>query len=145
PLLTALKDATAAAPPVPQGPNRDQEPMLGLRRAWRLEWVKAFYGTSYYKKLRVDYPVKMTEQRIGGVLTEVFVPVEGIAPANQDRVLINLHGGGFVGGSRIDSHLESVPIAALGRIKVVSIDYRLGPEFSFPAASEDVAAVYRDL
>src|SRR3546814_15188139 len=38
-----------------------------------------------------------------------------------------------------------MPIAAIGRIKVISVDYRQGPDFTFPAASEDVAAVYREL
>ncbi|MBI4166876.1 MAG: alpha/beta hydrolase fold domain-containing protein, partial [Acidobacteria bacterium] len=60
-------------------------------------------------------------------------------------VLINVHGGHFEGGSRIASHLESIPIAVVGKIKVISIDYRMAPEYTFPAASEDVAAVYREL
>jgi acetyl esterase/lipase len=38
-----------------------------------------------------------------------------------------------------------MPIAALGRIQVVSLDYRQGPEHGHPAASEDVAAAYREL
>jgi acetyl esterase/lipase len=38
-----------------------------------------------------------------------------------------------------------MPIAALGRIKVVSLDYRQGPQHRHPAASEDVAAAYREL
>jgi acetyl esterase/lipase len=79
------------------------------------------------------------------VYTEVFTPAAGIAPRNAKRVLINVHGGGFDGGSRTLSHLESIPIASVGGIKVISIDYRLGPEYTFPAASEDVAAVYREL
>ena len=43
------------------------------------------------------------------------------------------------------SHLESIPIAAVGQIKVVSVDYRMAPEARFPAATEDVVAVYRQL
>lgn len=31
------------------------------------------------------------------------------------------------------------------RIKVISVDYREGPDNKFPAASEDVASVYREL
>ena len=38
-----------------------------------------------------------------------------------------------------------MPVAVLGRIKVVSLDYREGPKYRFPAASEDVAAAYREL
>jgi epsilon-lactone hydrolase len=87
----------------------------------------------------------MTAQQIGGVNTEVFVPEDGIARKNQRRVLINVHGGGFEGGSRTISHIESVPISSVGRIKVVSIDYRMGLEYAFPAASEDVESVYREL
>jgi acetyl esterase/lipase len=41
--------------------------------------------------------------------------------------------------------MESVPIASIGKIKVVSVDYRQAPEYEFPAASEDVAKVYREL
>jgi acetyl esterase/lipase len=76
---------------------------------------------------------------------ETFTPVSGISAANQKRVLINLHGGGFETGARSVGRVESIPIAGLGRIKVISVDYRLGPENSFPAATEDVAAVYRAL
>jgi acetyl esterase/lipase len=91
------------------------------------------------------YKVHIAEERIGGILTEVITPAEGVAPENRDRLLINVHGGGFTTGARSASLVESVPLAALMRIKVVSIDYRMGPEHSFPAASEDVATVYRAL
>jgi acetyl esterase/lipase len=60
-------------------------------------------------------------------------------------VLINLHGGGFFRGWRNYSVLESVPIAAKGGFKVVSVDYRQAPDNRFPAATEDVAAVYKAL
>jgi monoterpene epsilon-lactone hydrolase len=42
-------------------------------------------------------------------------------------------------------HLESIPIAGEARIKVISVDYRQAPEARFPAASEDVVSVYREL
>jgi acetyl esterase/lipase len=107
--------------------------------------AEVFYKSSEYKHLYELYRVAMTPQRIGGVYTEIFEPTRGIAPENAARVLINLHGGGFQAGARTESHLESVPIAAVGRIRVVSIDYRQAPEYRFPSASEDVAAVYRQL
>lgn len=91
------------------------------------------------------YPVNMKVETIGGIYTQVFTPKGGVAPENARRVLINLHGGGFYIGARTSSQIESVPIAAVARIKVISVDYRMAPEHHFPAASQDVAAVYRAL
>jgi acetyl esterase/lipase len=105
----------------------------------------AFYKLPLYKRMRDRYPVTLTPQTTAGVYTEVFEPADGIADKNRNRVLINLHSGAFESGSRTMSHLESVPIASLGKIKVVSIDYRQSPEYEFPAASEDAEAVYREL
>jgi epsilon-lactone hydrolase len=53
----------------------------------------AFYKTAFYRSVRDRYAVIVTPQMIGGVYTEVFTPSEGIAKRNENRVLINLHGG----------------------------------------------------
>ncbi|HWK36547.1 alpha/beta hydrolase [Sphingomonas sp.] len=107
--------------------------------------AQAFYVSPAYHRLQALFDVSITDQTIGGVRTEVVEPRGGVAPVNRKRVLINVHGGAFAGGARTLSRIESMPIAATGRIKVISIDYRQGPDFAFPAASEDVAAVYRQL
>jgi acetyl esterase/lipase len=99
----------------------------------------------YLKRQRELFRVRREETTIGGVHAYVYEPADGIAPSNRDRVLINLHGGGFRECWPGCAELESMPIAALGRIKVVSLDYRQGPKYRFPAASEDVAAAYREL
>jgi len=135
------KEDANAAEPCPSDRHADASQMPAIRKCE----ADALYKSPYYQHLRERYGVEMVPTRIGGVFTEVFVPKEGIAPKNQRRVLINVHGGGFLGGSRTSSHIESIPIASVGKIKVVSIDYREGPEYTFPAASEDVAAVYRQL
>ena len=107
--------------------------------------AQEFYKTAYYKDLTGRYDVVMTPKTIDGVYTEIFVPKEGVARKNKNRVLINLHGGGYSEGSRRNSHVESIPIAAVGKIKVISVDYRLGPEHKHPAGIEDVIAVYKSL
>jgi epsilon-lactone hydrolase len=95
--------------------------------------------------MRKIYPVSIHAETIGGVRADVVLPARGIAAAQRHRVLINLHGGAFLWGAHSGGLVEAIPLASLGRIKVVSVDYRQGPEHVFPAASEDVEAVYRAL
>lgn len=110
--------------------------------------LRAFYGAfndRYAERMKQLYPVAIAHKVIGGVRTEVITPEDGVAPGNNRRVLINLHGGAFVWGEGSGGEVESIPIASLGRITVITVAYRMGPENRFPAASEDVAAVYRAL
>jgi acetyl esterase/lipase len=91
------------------------------------------------------WPATIAPLVIDGVQTVDLRPINGIAAGNAARVLINLHGGGFFAGGRSGGWSESVPVAGRGRIRVITVDYRLDPEHRFPAASEDVAKVYRAL
>jgi len=75
------------------------------------------------------------------------VPAEWTATpdAAQDRAILYLHGGGYVIGS-LDSHRHVA--AEAGRaagMRTLAIDYRLAPEFPFPAAVDDTVAAYRFL
>ncbi len=99
-------------------------------------------GAEFAKK---RFAVDIQERMFGNVRTRVVVPKAGIAARNQRRVLIELHGGGFFTGANGQALLESIPIAATGGYQVVAVDYRQGPEHTFPSASEDVATVYKEL
>jgi acetyl esterase/lipase len=96
-------------------------------------------------RMRKRYPVTIHHETIAGVGADVVLPVQGVRAANRHRVLINLHGGAFLWGAGSGGLVEAIPIASLGRIEVITLDYRQGPEHTFPAASEDVEAVYRKL
>ena len=118
-------------------PDEAPEPSLAERRkgldAWevrsRAEWSKIC-------------PVRIEERKIAGVPVHVVTP-ESISAANGDKVLINLHGGGFNGDS--GSYTESIPIASYTGIKVIAVLYRLAPENPFPAGVDDAIAVYKEL
>ncbi len=86
------------------------------------------------------YPVNLAESTIAGIPVRIVTPLADMSP---DRVLMNLHGGGF--NSDSGSLTESIPIANLTKIKVVAVRYRLAPEHKFPAAVDDAVAVYEDL
>lgn len=103
------------------------------------------YMVPYLERQRVLYPSEREDTTIAGVHVYVYTPKAGIADRNKSRVLINLHGGGFSGCWPGCAELESIPVAGVGRVKVVAVDYRQGPAHKFPAASEDVATVYKEL
>ncbi len=87
-------------------------------------------------------PNQLVEDKIAGVPVRIVTPA-GLPAANQDKVLLNLHGGGFDSDS--GSYTESIPLAGYTKIKVVAVLYRLAPEHPFPAAVDDAVAVYKEL
>jgi acetyl esterase/lipase len=89
------------------------------------------------------YPANVEESTIAGVPVRIVTPREG--QADRRRVLINLHGGAFQTCWEACSIIESAPVAALGKYRVVSVNYRMAPEARHPAGIEDAVTVYRDL
>ena len=88
------------------------------------------------------YPANVGTATIAGVPVRVVTPLT-IAPEKQNRVLLNVHGGGFVVDS--GSLTESIPMANLTGTKVISVLYRMAPEHPFPAAVDDTIAVYKEM
>ncbi len=89
------------------------------------------------------YAGEVHESRIAGVRVAVVTPKNGIPSQNTRRVLIQLRGGACSGLS--EGELEALPLAALGGLKVIVVDYRPAPRNPFPSSIEDVVAVYREL
>ena len=70
------------------------------------------------------------------------VPAEWIwAPESQeDRVILYLHGGGYLFGSVRTHRVMLAHIARAAQARVLALDYRLAPETKFPGASDDCYA-----
>jgi epsilon-lactone hydrolase len=112
--------------------------------ATRRKGVDEYYRPMV-ERAKALYPVRIEQQKIAAVMTDVVTPEGGVSAVNRNRVLINLHGGGFTVGAGLGALVESIPIASAGKFRVITVDYRMAPEYKFPAASEDVAAVYKEL
>jgi epsilon-lactone hydrolase len=95
----------------------------------RVEWTKLCPNT-------------IDDTTMAGVPVRVVTP-DPMPAANRDKVLLNLHGGGFNTDS--GSYAETIPIASYAGMKVVAVLYRLAPEHPFPAGLDDAVAVYREL
>ena len=113
-----------------------------------VEELRAYYGALDHRRaeeMQRRFDVDIDVREMAGVPVQVITPREGVTAANAQRVLVNLHGGAFMWGRGDGGLVESIPIAAIGKFKVVAVDYGLGPENVFPAASRDVASVYTEL
>lgn len=117
--------------------QQTQTTTLAERRTHTEQWQKS--QSAEAKRL---FPVNVAPLTMAGVQTDIITPLT-MPDENKTRVLINLHGGGF--NSDSGSLIEGIPICFLTKIKVVSVYYRLAPENPFPAAVDDVVAVYKEL
>ena len=87
------------------------------------------------------FGVKKTHEEINGLYVEWLTPVDRM----DDKLLLYLHGGGYVVGG-CDMHRQVVShIARAGRIQALLPEYRLSPESKYPAAIEDALGIYRTL
>ncbi|MFC0132895.1 alpha/beta hydrolase [Massilia eurypsychrophila] len=95
------------------------------------------------KHMRELFPVDVEETTIDGISVAIVTPKGGVPTRNQNRLMINAPGGGFRTGIRANGLLISIPVAAVGQFRVVTLLYRQGPEHRFPAATEDFTTVYK--
>jgi monoterpene epsilon-lactone hydrolase len=68
--------------------------------------------------------------------------ITSTANTGRKAVVLYVHGGAFVAGSCLSSRCMSVNLAKATDLPVLSLNYRLAPEYPFPAALEDVTAAY---
>ncbi len=87
------------------------------------------------------FGVRRTHEEINGLYVEWLTPDDRM----DDKLLLYLHGGGYVVGG-CDMHRQMVShIARAGRIQALLPEYRLSPESKYPAAIEDAIGIYRTL
>ena len=94
-------------------------------------------GATRYAKIPKEITVK--EQVIEGIKAEWLVP-DG---ANHERLILYVHGGGYVSGSCSDHRGFVSKFAKNTGVTNLVYEYRLAPENPFPAALDDSVKVYQ--
>jgi len=87
------------------------------------------------------HDVRTTPGELGGVPV-IFIE---IAESEAKGVILHMHGGGFSLGSAAGSVGFVSDLARKAGMSAITVDYRLAPEHPYPAALQDVAAVYQAL
>jgi epsilon-lactone hydrolase len=92
--------------------------------------------------LRAQIPLPsdvQVEAITAGTVAAEWVSTPGVAP---HRVLLYVHGAGYVMGSCASSRPVAATFSRVTAARVLVIDYRLAPEHPFPAALDDSLAAY---
>ncbi len=90
------------------------------------------------------YGVTIQEDRLGDVPVYWVTPKESPAH-NRDRVLLNFHGGAYVYAPGRAGLEDAILMASRSGFRIVSADYRMAPDFPYPAAIDDAEIVWREL
>jgi acetyl esterase/lipase len=100
-----------------------------------VRWVEKRGG----ERVRVPTGITREVASADGVRCEWLIPEN----SPNDQTLLYLHGGGFVFGL---SSLHREMVAYLAQkmgVRALMVDYRVAPEYPFPAALEDCVSAYR--
>jgi acetyl esterase len=133
PHFHAMLEAEAQAAPADM-PPLDQLPVAMIREGYRAQRTSQNLNSS-------PRDVESRDLRVGGAAGEIaarlYTP-RGYLPPGP--CLVYFHGGGFVIGDleTHDSHCRR--LAAGSGAAILAVDYRLAPEFPFPAGHDDALA-----
>ncbi len=132
--------------------------LFGRRRrpswSWRLEATIAAQRGAWSVMPKIGVVRwRRVGDRMSPMLTDGLetAPIEGGGPAglwlmppeDRGRVVLYIHGGGFVFGS-LRTHGNLIGgIARATSARALALEYRLAPEHPCPAALDDVLAAYR--
>jgi acetyl esterase/lipase len=93
------------------------------------------------KYANIPTGIKIKGEIKNGIKSEWINPDE----ANQEKVILYVHGGGYVSGSCSDHRGFVAKFAKSCGIINLVYEYRLAPEHPFPAALDDSVKIYRSL
>jgi monoterpene epsilon-lactone hydrolase len=94
--------------------------------------------------LKGQLHVSVEEKTIAGVHVYRVTP-DNIPEQNRNRLLVHVHGGAYVFFGGMAATGEAILMAHYAQTEVISVDYRMPPDFPFPAAIDDTVAVWKEV
>lgn len=134
--LAQILEGRQIAPALPVPTNTEE--WLKLQTAFDAPGIEI--ANIALERLKVTYE----EKQIAGVDTFLVTP-KNIAADYEDKWLIHVHGGAFVFGGGESALREAAWVANGLGAQVISVDYRKPPLNPFPAAIDDVVAVWKEV
>ena len=122
-----------------------KSPMLLTSDEWKALQKRTDEGRAKaLGAVKQKFHVTVEPEKIAGVPVYRVKP-QTIAAQNRNRLLVHVHGGAYVFGGGEAAASEAILMANFGQIEVISVDYRMPPDFPFPAALDDGLAVWKEI
>lgn len=100
--------------------------------------ARRYFGTPKIFQFLKSRGLQIKPVRENAVHGEWLTP-----PDAQHAAILYFHGGGYVSCSAATHRPITATLARLSRFPIFSLNYRLAPEYRFPAALDDAVAAYR--
>src|SRR5579883_2125000 len=116
------------------------------RQTWKRAIAAADRAYAPLAKATLNSAAAKVEPRTIGGVTVYVGRADAIPPSRAHRAILYIHGGAFIllaDGPYAEGLAASS--AALCRCTSYSVNYRAPPDYPFPAALDDIVAVYREL
>lgn len=83
------------------------------------------------------------DTEVPGAAGPLKARIYDVTTMGERPTLVYFHGGGFVYGDLESHDALCRRLSHYGQLRVIAVDYRLAPEFPFPAAAEDAIAAFQ--
>jgi epsilon-lactone hydrolase len=108
-----------------------------------VRWVRAQIARPMWMRQIVTPRITRTVTQVGRVPVELLTPPETARRHSLERVLLYVHGGGYIACSPATHRPMAARLAREWRALAVVPDYALAPEQPFPGGRDDVVATWR--
>ncbi len=123
-------------PSLPQVPLQARD----LKKLAAVREFTTLLDNAAFEQLKTHYSMK---DRVINEITTLWITPPQLK--HKDKVMIFIHGGGWVVNSRKTQVKLQADVASSLGVKLVSIEYPLAPEHPYPAAVNDIVAAYQGI
>ncbi|GFP74688.1 alpha/beta hydrolase [Clostridium fungisolvens] len=90
-------------------------------------------------KLKIKKDISIEQYKVNEIPIEILSPQKTL----NDNIIYYIHGGGFNNGSLISARPFAAELAHNLNTKVISIQYKLAPEYKYPTQLEECMTIYK--
>jgi acetyl esterase/lipase len=122
---------------------RAAEPSPTDRAGWRARLEESNTQIAAMSALAVEaYPAEISTHKLTAADLYEVAP-QNRSERNAKRAIFYIHGGAYVMGGGVTAAHMALSLAGGAQMRAFSVDYRMPPDYPFPAGLDDTVEAYR--